>query len=45
MSVPAPPEFAYGVSLYATLDSALFVKPLKGMEIGYIPIVTRQADN
>ncbi len=29
----------------ATLDSALFVKPPKGLEIGYVPIVTRQADN
>ena len=28
-----------------TLDTALFVTPPKGMEVGYVPIVTRQADN
>jgi hypothetical protein len=27
----------------ATVDSALLVKPPKGFEIGYVPIVTRQA--
>ena len=27
----------------ATLDSALVVSPPKGLEIGYVPIVTRQA--
>jgi hypothetical protein len=27
----------------ATLDAALVVAPPKGLEIGYVPIVTRQA--
>ncbi|MGO8699510.1 MAG: hypothetical protein ACLQVY_17545 [Limisphaerales bacterium] len=27
----------------ATLDSSLLVTPPKGMEIGYVPIVTRQS--
>jgi hypothetical protein len=26
----------------ATLDSALLVTPPRGMEVGYVPIVTRQ---
>jgi len=28
----------------ASLDTAMFVKPPKGMEVGYVPIVVRQAD-
>ena len=28
----------------AALDTALFVTPPQGMEVGYVPIVTRQAD-
>ena len=28
----------------ASLDPAMFVKPPKGMEVGYVPIVIRQAD-
>jgi hypothetical protein len=32
-----------GIGTLATLDSALIVKPPKGLEIGYVPIVTRQA--
>jgi hypothetical protein len=27
----------------ATLDSALIVKPPKGLEVGYVPIVTHQS--
>ena len=27
----------------ASLDSALIVEPPKGLEVGYVPIVTRQA--
>ena len=27
----------------ATLDPALLVTPPKGLEVGYVPIVTRQA--
>ena len=30
------------VGTLAELDPALFVTPPKGMEIGYVPIVTRQ---
>jgi hypothetical protein len=30
------------VGKLAELDPALFVTPPKGMEIGYVPIVTRQ---
>jgi hypothetical protein len=32
-----------GTGTLATLDSSLLVTPPKGMEIGYVPIVTRQA--
>jgi hypothetical protein len=28
----------------ATLDPALLVTPPKGLEVGYVPIVTRQED-
>jgi hypothetical protein len=36
----APP----GSGALATLDPALLVTPPKGMEVGYVPIVTRQED-
>ena len=32
-----------GMGTLAALDSALIVTPPKGCEIGYVPIVTRQA--
>ena len=34
----APP----GSGILATLDPALLVTPPKGLDVGYVPIVTRQ---
>ena len=32
-----------GAGTLATLDAALLVTPPRGLEVGYVPIVTRQS--